>query len=576
LGSEDEFKSLCAAAKNYGIKIIVDAVLNHMTSDWNAIDSSLRDSSYYHSDKSSISNWEDRYQVTQRSLLNLYDLNTQNPVIQQKVLNFLKRAVKDGASGFRYDAAKHIELPDDEGFGGEFWPVITNNGAEFQYGEILSDKISRDSAYAKYIKVTASSYGYTIRDAIANNDFSINKIMYYNSNVSSNKLVTWVESHDNFSNNELESVWLTNEQIKLAWALLTARKSTTPLFFSRPVGAGGTAYDSRFPGKSMIGDEGDALYKDDEIAAVNLFRNAMEGEEEYLRNVNGSNKILMIERGTKGLVIINLNNQNTNIENITNLVDGEYQNHTNDKNIFKVSGGKIVGTLLSRSVTVLYKTNGNMDANSNSNVTSSSASNNKSVNGKINIYFKKPSSWKNKIYAYVYNYSSKVVSEVSKWPGLEMKYVSDSTYSISVSSDYENSYVIFNNIEQQIPESGESGFIIKNNGLYGSNGYEIQYKLNTVNSAVSSASTNTINIRYYSKWPQVYIHYKANNNSWTTSPGTIMIPEGNGYYRITLKAKNLSFVFNNGFGKWDNNNSKNYYIGSAGNYIISNGSIRNN
>jgi len=493
LGSEDEFKSLCATARQYGIKIIVDAVLNHMSADWNAIDSSLKDSNLYHTNNEKITDWENRYQVTQKNLLGLYDLNTHNPTVQQNVLNFLKHAVADGASGFRFDAAKHIELPDDEEYGSNFWPTVLNNGAEFQYGEILSDRVSRDSSYAKYMGITASSYGYTLRNAIATNDFSVEKILKYNTSVNSNKLVTWVESHDNFSNDDLETVWLTSEQIKLAWALLAARKSTTPLFFSRPVGAGGTKDDSRFPGKSFIGDEGDPLYKNDEIAAVNLFRNAMEGENEYLRNPNNDNKILMIERGTKGLVVINLNNNDTQLNSVTNIADGEYTNQTNNNNKFTVSNGTINGILPSRSVVVLYKKN---TGDSNTTISNKNTTGNVSTNGKTTVYFKKPSSWNTLIYSYIFIMNNNSVDEISSWPGSKMTNVENDIYSISFDSKYENAYIIFNDYNQQSPAADNIGYTVKNNGLYTINGYSQQYistaTTKTKSSLSTKANSNTI------------------------------------------------------------------------------------
>jgi len=530
LGSEDEFKSLCSTAKNYGIKIIVDAVLNHMTSDWNAIEPSLRNTDYYH-EGGSISNWDDRYQVTQKSLLGLYDINTQHPTIQQKVLNFLKRAVNDGAAGFRYDAAKHIELPDDEGYGSQFWPVITNNGAEFQYGEILSDKVSRDSSYAKYLRMTASNYGNTVRNAISSNDFSVSKIKNYNTNVDSDKLITWVESHDNFSNAECESVWLTNEQIKLSWALLTARKSTTPLFFSRPVGSGGTTYDSRFPGKSMIGDEGDSLYKNDEIVAVNLFRNAMEGENEYLRNGNYSNKILMIERGTRGLVIINLNSQSTYLDNVTSLANGEYENQTNATNKFKVSNGRITGTLLGRSVTVLYnKSNQSSNSNSNSSTPVSGS------NNKLTVYFEKPSSWKSTLYTYVYEENGGSIKQNAEWPGKIMTNVSNNIYKISIDSNLGNGYVIFTDNTQQVPKVGDPVFDIVDNGLYTISGYNRQYILT---SASSNNNKSTIYFRKPSSWNKNINAYIYSLNSKVVSeisawPGMKMNSVNDSIYSITV------------------------------------------
>ncbi|OUM68745.1 carbohydrate-binding module family 26 protein [Piromyces sp. E2] len=523
LGSEDEFKSLCSAANQYGIKIIVDAVLNHMTSDWNAIDSSLRDSNLYHSNNEKITDWDDRYQVTQNPLLGLNDLNTQNLIVQQNVLNFLKHAVVDGASGFRYDAAKHIELPDDDGYGGNFWPTILNNGAEFQYGEILSDKISRDNSYAKYMRITASSYGKTLRNAIADNDFSVEKIINYNTNVSSNKLITWVESHDNFSNDDLESVWLTNDQIKLAWALLVARNSTTPLFFSRPVGGGGSNDDSRFPGKSFIGDEGDSLYKNDEIAAVNIFRNAMVGENEYLRNPNGDKTILMIERGSKGLVIINLNNKDIELNNVTNLTDGEYENQTNNNNKFYVSSGLINGTLPSRSIVVLYKKSTNSKNTNTSQISSENNNTSKSIENvtinkeKITIYFKKPNSWNNLIYSYIYSMDNNGVNEITRWPGNKMTKVENNIYEFTFDSKYENAYIIFNDNNQQSPESDKIGYIIKNNGMFSTSGYNHQHESTTTNNIASSTNKLSSNVQissYDTSLTSNNLIYFEKPNSW--------------------------------------------------------------
>ncbi|ORX76532.1 glycoside hydrolase [Anaeromyces robustus] len=366
VGSEEEFKSLCSTAKKYGIKIIADVVLNHMTPDINNCEGDWKDPKWYHG-SISLKDFDDRYAVTQGNLVGLKDLKTQDPEYQERALKLLQKLLNDGASGFRYDAAKHIELPDDYNYGGNFWPFITkNNNAEFQYGELLQGTTSRDEDYAKYLKVTASNYGYQVRKSISNNNLDTGDIGDYQIRVNPSKLITWVESHDNYSNEGEESVGFSDEQIKFGWALIASRKSTTPLFFSRPLGGGGK--HSQFPNKSFLGDEGDPLYKDETISSINFFRNAMVGENEFLRNpyTNGHKdvKILMIERGNKGIVIINLHEKEITLQSETHLAPGEYENqnidshHINDnnKNIFKVSNdGKIQGILKGRSVTILYK-----------------------------------------------------------------------------------------------------------------------------------------------------------------------------------------------------------------------------
>lgn len=348
LGTEAEFKAMCQEADKYGIKIIVDVVANHMTSDWSKINPSWQNYSYFHGN-TLISNWNSRYDVTQNALLGLWDLNTQNTEVQQRILSYLKQCVADGADGFRYDAAKHVELPDDAGFGGNFWPVVLNNGADFQYGEILQDSISREDAYANYMNVTASSYGYVIREQLAAGNLSAARLsQYYAGNIDSDNLVTWVESHDNYCDGV--STYMTDNDIRLAWAVLAAREKGTPLYFSRPQGGGNGV---KFPEQSRIGDIGDDLFYDKTIVEVNKFHNAMVGESETMKNYNG-NSCVVVERGAKGMVIVNIGGTQ-DIYMQTALENGTYTDQVGN-GTFTVSNGYISGRISSNSVHVLYKT----------------------------------------------------------------------------------------------------------------------------------------------------------------------------------------------------------------------------
>lgn len=355
LGTLEEFKSLCTEADKYGIKIIVDVVANHCSSDYNAIDSSIKNLSggAFHSGFG-IGDYNNRYQCTQGQLLSLYDLNTQNPNVQQMILKYLKECVAAGADGFRYDAAKHIELPDDpvvdgHDFASDFWPVILNNGSEFQYGEILQDSGSRTDAYSKLMSVTASKYGGAIREAAKNNNFNANNLESYQSDGAANeKLVTWVESHDNYTG---DGSWsqLDNQDIRQAWAVISARGDTTPLFFNRPDGSS----TSNQWGKNQIGPTGDDNYRHPEVVAVNQFRNAMVGLPNKLTNPTGDNKVLMIERGSAGAVIINSSNSDVTLNCATDVADGTYTDEATGS-MFTVSGGKLKGTVKAGAVAVVY------------------------------------------------------------------------------------------------------------------------------------------------------------------------------------------------------------------------------
>lgn len=357
LGTEAEFVEMNRVAEQYGIKIIVDAVLNHTTSDYNKISSEIKSITKWSHGNTKIENWRSREEVTQKSLLQLWEWNTQNPEVQQYLLKFLKNAVADGADGFRYDAAKHIELPGEypNEFGSNFWNVILNNGSEFQYGEVLQDNISRDADYANLMSITASQYGHSIRDMLRNRNVNAGNLGNYQAGVDPSKLVLWVESHDTYANgktdSESESAWMSDEDLKLGWAMITARAKGTPLFFSRPVGGGNGV---RFPEKTKIGDAGSNLYKDPTIVAVNKFHNAMVGQSEYIRNPNGDTSVAMIERGTQGAVIANLSDSEKSLNTETKLANGTYKDQISGKT-YTVSNGRLSGSIARRSVLVLTK-----------------------------------------------------------------------------------------------------------------------------------------------------------------------------------------------------------------------------
>lgn len=362
LGTEAEFIEMNRVAEQYGIKIIVDAVLNHTTSDYSKVSSEIKSINNWTHGADRISNWNSREEVTQKSLLGLWELNTQNPEVQQYLLKFLKNAVSDGADGFRYDAAKHIELPGEypNQYGSNFWNVILNNGSEFQYGEVLQDNISRDADYANLMSITASQYGHSIREILRNRNANAGNLGNYRAGVDPSKLVLWVESHDTYANgntdSESESAWMSDEDLKLGWAMITARAKGTPLFFSRPVGGGNGV---RFPEQTKLGDAGSNLYKDPTIVAVNKFHNAMVGQSEYIRNPNGDTNVAMIERGTQGAVIANLSDSEKSLNTETKLANGTYKDQISGKT-YTVSNGRLSGSIARRSVLVLTKGDDNL------------------------------------------------------------------------------------------------------------------------------------------------------------------------------------------------------------------------
>ena len=372
MGTEDDLKSLCNTAHKYGVRIIVDVVANHMTATWGAIADRWKKSEYYHHDcnDGDVQDWNNRYQVTHCKLLGLYDINTENTETANMMHDFLVQAVNDGVDGFRFDAAKHIELPDEYN-GSQYWNIILNNGAQFQYGEVLQDSISRDSDYAKLFSshskngggVTASSYGSKLRGALNSKNLNAGTLSDWSNSASPSNLVSWVESHDNYSNSDRESTGMSEWQMTMGWGVIGSRSQTMPLYFDRPVGSGGS--QPQFAEKSKLGDAGADSWKDAQVVAVNHFRNTMNNNKasEYLRNC-GANSCLMVERYIKdgnfkndGVTITNMGDTQELSGTATNLDDGTYKDQVSGGTI-TVSGGKITsGSAPGGKISVFFTDN---------------------------------------------------------------------------------------------------------------------------------------------------------------------------------------------------------------------------
>ena len=540
LGTRDDFKAMCAEADKYGIKVIVDVIPNHTTPDLPKVSQNLynavggKDNLYHANGFKEITQWGNRYECTTGQMGGLPDVNTENPDFQAYFLKYLNDLIACGADGFRYDTAKHIGVPSDpldkKSTRNNFWPVVTGEESAkgvtlsdknvFTYGEVLQGDNVPESEYAKYMRMTASSYGETLRGAVTGNSFDVDTISNWR-HASPGRLVTWVESHDTYCNAGVSSR-MTDEQLRLAWAVIAARKDGTPLFYSRPDGSNG-ASGNRW-GNNVLGAKGNNEFKSTEVREVNLFRNAMAGKSEYLRNPGKDSQILQIDRGNEGTVIINLKEDSVKINSDTNMKDGTYKDQVSGR-FFTVSNGKISGTLDKRKVAVIYNkdqesvgvssTTGSNSFSTdtldvklsaknvqNATYTTSEGASGSYTDGDIiavgaksqigdtitvtvkgtgtkgevtdSAEFKKTE--KDPYLKYIdgsydvyikkpdgwgdkincYAYVDKDTNN-GKWPGVEMKYLGEGVYAYNLPDDFKNASIIFNDGASQYPAAQQAG-----------------------------------------------------------------------------------------------------------------------
>ncbi len=570
LGSKEDLISMCDEADKYGVKIIVDVIPNHTASNLSAVSQDLIDAAnnrlYHETGLIPVKDWSDRTQVTRYSMGNLPDVDTENPDFQNYFIKYLNECIDAGVDGFRYDTAKHIGLPNDtrpNWITNNFWERVTteihNANNIFNYGEVLQDGNERINDYITAIgAATASHYGEQIRNSIEKNNVSCNYIMNYNGIKNSDNVnfVTWVESHDNYLNDNTCDM-LDDSEVKLAWAIVAGRKNGTPLFFNRPMNGGpGNKY-----GNNKLGVPGSNLYKDDEVSAVNFFSNYMNDASEYLRNPNNNQNLLMIERGNKGAVIVNTSYNSVTFNTETTLENGQYTSWTEDRSIFHVASGNLSATIPPRSVKVLMP----IDLE----VPKALKCNNDYVGSPTEtykIYYK--TKWSNtNIYYKLGN------SQWSPTPGVTMNTSNTQGYVVRNIKAYKGQSitVCFNN-GTDWDNNDKNNYILSTPGTYTIS----NEKIDTGKPTLTVQNDNKIKVYYYTNWPTVYIHHNSGNGNWTYGNGVEMTNSHYPKYKETTvnigDNLNLLACFNDGVN-WDNNKKNNYELSGSETYTIKNGTI---
>lgn len=362
VGSREEMKAMMDSAAKYGVKVIVDVLPNHTAFDIDAVSEDFykavggRDKMFHSNGLQPVEDYNNRLQCTLWGSGGLPDVNTENPAFQKYYMQFVNDLLSLGVRGFRYDTAKHIGVhsdPVDSAKGvkvNDFWDVATGRKSVggvklavpydslFVYGEVLQDKNVPEKEYAEYFGQTASGYGHLLREMLDKGSAKGLDIVNWHHEAAPEYLTSWVESHDTYANAH-ESAHLTDEQIRAAWAFLTARQNGVPLFFSRPMGS----TRSNYYGDNILGARGNDEFFHPEVAAVNKFRSRMNGEPEDIR-ISDNGQVLLVNRGKKGAAVVNINKSANFVNLPTGLPDGTYRDIVYGKE-FKVKKGILQGAL---------------------------------------------------------------------------------------------------------------------------------------------------------------------------------------------------------------------------------------
>ncbi len=347
--SASELQSLCSAAANYNIKIIVDVVANHVNQA-----SGYHDSWWDSNDRvrwygQSI-DYSNRYQITHNQLGAYGDVNSELSDVQARAKAYVEELKGYGVKGIRWDAAKHIGLPSESC---NFWPTVTSVSGMYHYGEILdgaesSRNISLINEYCTYMSITDSDYSTGVREAVAGGGVPSGYGNYAALGGEDTKMVYWGESHDTYANDGGASKSVSQGVIDRAWAIVACRNGATSLYFSRPSATNNSDI--------KMGVKGSTHFTSNEIAAVNHLRNKATGKADYYMASDG---VAWITRKDVGCCIVVGGGYSKTVSLENTGVGGGYVpagTYTDEVsgNTFTVTSSTISGTVGSTGIAVIY------------------------------------------------------------------------------------------------------------------------------------------------------------------------------------------------------------------------------
>ncbi len=381
LGTKTELIKMVKTAHSLGVRVIADSVINHMGTNGNE-DLSIKDpikhvtlkaktyepeiynNNLFHNPYENMTygyEWDGpqdtcTYDLTRRCTSKLPDLKTEDSRVQKAIYEYLQEMVDCGIDGFRFDAAKHIETPNDLAqYRSDFWKnTVTKvkNYAKSTYGkDVLSyGEILNTCGYGRsyqhyfpFMKVTDSTIYRQIQKAV-NSGSASSAIPQNMANGTKAQTVLWDESHDTYMDGESKN--FSKAQRNKTWAAIAARDGITSMYLARPANL-----------SQQLGIASETDWTSKEVAEVNKFNNNYAGQGEYLST---SGSVAIIGRGSKtqqgGAVLINCSGTSKSVSgaSIGTMADGTYTDRVAGGK-FTVKSGKISGSIGNSGVAVVYE-----------------------------------------------------------------------------------------------------------------------------------------------------------------------------------------------------------------------------
>ncbi|MFJ8665690.1 carbohydrate-binding module family 20 domain-containing protein [Streptomyces sp. NPDC093600] len=361
LGDRTAFKHMVDTCHAAGVKVVADAVVNHMA---NASGTGTGGTSFSKYDypglysgadmddcRTTISNYQDRTNVQSCELVGLPDLDTGEDWVRGRIAAYLNDLLSLGVDGFRVDAAKHMPAADLANIKsrltnpGVYWKqeAIFGAGEAVSPSEYLGNGDVQEFRYARDLKRI----------------FGSEKLAYLSNfgeswgYMSSGKSGVFVDNHDterggDTLNYKWGATYTLANVFMLAWP------------YGSPDVHSGYEWSDKDAG-APNGGQVNACYTDGwkcqhawrEIASMVAFRNAARGTSVTDWWDNGNNAIAF-GRGDKAFVAINREGSPLSRTFQTSLPAGTYCDVQSDKAVTVNSAGQFTATLGANTAVALH------------------------------------------------------------------------------------------------------------------------------------------------------------------------------------------------------------------------------
>lgn len=344
MGSKAQFKAMVKTCRKAGVKVIVDAVINHMTGQGALSYGGVTYSKYrygtlygptnFHSypqncpiaptagsadREGSIEDFNDYTQVFNCELVGLSDLATNTNYVRTRIASYLNKLLAYGVSGFRVDAAKHIGQTDLLAIESKLHKTVdgTKPFIALEVGAGSPGRIS-PNAFQAAGKLLGFDYASQILNAFRSypypptNDGNIGDLKYFGANTGllpSNKELAFVENHDTERSNNGSSLNYLDANNLIATDFMLAWNYGQPqVYASFAFPSSDTAASPPSDANGMVTDtnctDGTWACVDRDVAGMVGFHNYTYGTNITHWYDDGVN-LIAFGRGVKGWITIN-------------------------------------------------------------------------------------------------------------------------------------------------------------------------------------------------------------------------------------------------------------------------------